>query len=309
MFTSIFKKTTPFSYSLVALFLLVCFTFSVVFSEKTIFILNPIAQDAIAFLLLFASTFVVNFIAKRNMLTKDSAYAILFYFLLHLLFPKILFDIQILLSNFFILLAIRRLISLQSLHGTKHKIFDATFWILVASLFHFWTILFILLVFISIIFHVSRDYRNWLVPVFAAIAFGNLFLFANLVLHQNWINEYVSRATVSYSIDYFENDYQNIAFSIYAVLVFVFFLSSFFSVTSKPINLQTSHKKLILSFLISIAIFVLSANKSNNLLVFTFFPLAIMATNFIEYSQNKINQELTITLFLLLSLFCFITQL
>jgi hypothetical protein len=37
--------------------------------------------------------------------------------------------------------------------------------------------------------------------------------------------------------------------------------------------------------------------------------LAIMATNFIEYSQNKINQELTITLFLLLSLFCFITQL
>jgi hypothetical protein len=46
------------------------------------------------------------------------------------------------------LLALRRLISLQSMKASKEKIFDASLWVFIASLFHFWSILFIVLIFI-----------------------------------------------------------------------------------------------------------------------------------------------------------------
>ena len=62
-----------------------------------------------------------------------------------LFFPSIWNDFNLLISNFFILLALRRLLSMHSAKAPKEKIFDASLWIFFASFFHFWSILFILL--------------------------------------------------------------------------------------------------------------------------------------------------------------------
>ena len=102
---------------------------------------------------MLGSVFLTSFISKRNGLSRDSTYVAFFYFLLLIFFPSLLDDTNLILSNFFILLALRRLISLQTLKETKEKIFDASLWIFIAALFQFWSILYILLVFISIIFY------------------------------------------------------------------------------------------------------------------------------------------------------------
>jgi hypothetical protein len=117
-------------------------------------------------LAVLGSVFITNFISKKNGLSKDSAYTV-FFILLIVFFPSVLDNVNLVVANFFILLAFRRLISLQSLKASKEKIFDASFWIIVAALFQFWSILYLVLVFISIIFHVSRDYRNWFLPFIA----------------------------------------------------------------------------------------------------------------------------------------------
>jgi hypothetical protein len=88
---------------------------------------------------------------EENGLSKDSAYTV-FLFLLIVFFPSVLDNVNLVVANFFILLAFHRLISLQSLKASKEKIFDASFWIIVAALFQFWSILYLVLVFISIIF-------------------------------------------------------------------------------------------------------------------------------------------------------------
>lgn len=81
------------------------------------------------------------------------------------------------------------------------------------------------------------------------------------------------------------------------------------TLSSRPLQLHASFKKIIFAFLIGVAIFVVSANKSNDLLVFTIAPLAMMTTAHIEMPQQKLNQELALGVLILCSLFCFFSQL
>jgi hypothetical protein len=88
-----------------------------------------------------------------------------------------------------------------------------------------------------------------------------------------------------------------------------FVISMFTTLSSRPLVLLSSYKKVIASFFIGILIFVLSANKSNELLVFTFAPLAIMATSHIEISQPKLKEEIVMFVLLACSFFTFFSQL
>ncbi len=183
MITSVFKKSTPLNYSLVVILILVFFFLFQIQDPSWITNYFLAFQKISLLCFIFASFFLINFIAKKNGLSKDNGYAIFFYLLFILFFPTIFNNSNVIYANFFLLLALRRLISLQSLKSSKEKIFDASFWILVASLFQFWCILFIILVFISIIFHVSRDYRNWVLPFIAFLTVGLIFLLVSLVFH------------------------------------------------------------------------------------------------------------------------------
>lgn len=309
MITTIFKKSTPINYSLVVILVLFFFfLYQIQQTNWTDLLANSI-QVTGTILLLLGSLFLANFIVKKNVLTKNSSYTLLFLFLLLLFFPSVLKNTNVIISNFFILLAMRRLVSLQTLKAPKEKIFDASLWIFVASLFHFWAVLFILLVYISILFHVSRDYRNWLLPIVALFTTAVFFVFYALVFDKLLIENYLNTIQVNFEIDYFTNTYQNLALSIFTVFVVFFVFSFVVTLTNKPLNLQASYKKMVFAFLIGVAIFILSPNKSSDILVFTFFPLAVMATNSIEYSQSQLRNELVLGASILASFFCFFSQL
>lgn len=309
MITSIFKKSTPINYSLMGILVVVFFFLYQFKTVTTTVTANEMGKKAVVLVVLFASLFLSNFIVKKNGLTKDNAYTLLFYFLLLCFFPSIWSNFNLVISSFFILLSIRRLVSLQTLKAPKEKIFDASLWIFIASFFHFWAILFILLVYISIIFHVSRDYRNWLIPFVGLFFTTIVFVFYSLLFDKTAIDHYLGNQEIYTQLDYFKNDFQNIALSIFAVFIVFFGIPAVFTLTSKPLNLQASHKKIIFSLALGIAIYFISPNKNNDFLIFTFFPLAVMASNFIESSQVKIQQEIVLSVTILLSLFCFFTQL
>jgi hypothetical protein len=309
MITSVFKKSTPLNFSLVV-FLIIFFDFiyqiqDLAWSHSVILIVKKLGIGSI---ILF-SALITNFISKRNGLSKDSAYCILFFLLFLLFFPSLFDNINLVLANFFILLALRRLISLQSQKASKEKIFDASLWIFVASLFHFWCILYLILVFISIIAHVIGDYRNWLLPFIAFFAVSILFAMYSLLYNADAISYINNGNEMNFSIDYFTNNFQNAALSIYATICLFFVSSMIMTLSSRPLQLHASFKKIIFAFLIGVAIFVVSANKSNDLLVFTIAPLAMMTTAHIEMPQQKLNQELALGILILCSLFCFFSQL
>ncbi|WP_264566084.1 DUF6427 family protein [Flavobacterium sp. N3904] len=309
MITSVFKKSTPLNFSLVFILILVFYFLyqiqDLAWTNTAISIFQTVGMLCV----LLGSVFLTSFIAKRNGLSRDSTYTAFFYFLFLLFFPSLLDNPNLILSNFFVLLAIRRLISLQTLKGAKEKIFDASLWIFIAALFQFWSILYILLVFISVIFHVSRDYRNWIIPFVALFAVSILFVAASLIFNIDSVAFLNENSKIDFDIDYFTNNYQNVAFSIYLTVALFFVISMFSTLSNRPLLLHASYKNIIVSFFIGIVVFVLSANKSNELLVFTFAPLAIMATSHIEIAQPKLKEEIVLFVLLGCSMFCFFSQL
>lgn len=309
MITSLFRKSTPLNYALVVLLMLIFFFIyqfqEVSWTDSTILI----AQKTGLLALIFASLFTTNFIAKKNGLSKDSTYTIFFSFIFLLFFPSVLDNPNLIISNFFILLALRRLISLHTLKSPKEKIFDASLWIFVATLFHFWSILFIILVFTGILFHVARDYRNWFLPFIAFFAVSMVFILFATIFDKTLIDSFIQNDATSFEISYFENKYQNLALSIYVSIALFFVTSIALTLSNRPVMLHSSYKKIILSFFIGIAVFLISANKSNDLLLFTFAPLAIMATSHIESAQAKLQEEIVLSVLIICSLFTFFSQL
>ena len=309
MITSVFKKSTPLNFSLVAILMLVFFFLYQIQEVTWIHSVVSILKSIGLFLVLLATIFLSNFISKRNGLSRDSTYTAFFYFMFLLFFPNLLKNTNLILANFFILLAIRRLVSLQTLKETKEKLFDASLWIFIAALFQFWSILYLFLVFISIIFHVSRDYRNWVIPFIALFAVSILFVLSSLIFDFHSIAFLQEKSKISLSLDYFTNNYQNVAFSIYATVALFFVVSMFSTLSNRPLVLLSSYKKVIASFFIGILVFVLSANKSSELLVFTFAPLTIMATSHIEISKPELKEEIVLFVLLACSFFTFFSQL
>ncbi|MGV3697695.1 DUF6427 family protein [Flavobacterium sp.] len=309
MITSVFKKSTIVNYILIVVLLLVFFflyqSSNLLASDST----QGLSKTITLFLLLLASFFLVNFTVKKNNLTKDSSYTILFFLLFLLIFPGVFSSLSLVFANFFLLLAIRRLISLQTLKQPKEKIFDASMWICIASLFHFWCILFILLVYISIFFHVSRDYRNWLLPFVALFATAIIFMASALAFDHSWITHIFNKTQTNLELDYFTNNYQNIALSFFVVTALYFLVSMMLSLTHKPLILQASYKKMIFGFLIGVTIFLISPEKNNTTLIFTFLPLSVMCTSNIESSQSQMYQEIVLLLSIVGCFLCFFSQL
>lgn len=309
MITTIFKKSTPINYSLIVLATLgFYFLYQIHVGFSGLGWIEYFQKGLILFLL-FASLFLVNFIVKKNVLTKDSSYTLYFFLLFLLFFPELWNNVQLMLANFFVLLALRRLISLQTLKAPKEKIFDACLWIFIASLFQFWALLFVVLVYVSIIFHVSRDYRNWLIPFVAFFIFGIIGIACSLFFDLGALSDYLALEKTGYSLDYFSGQNAHIAFSMFVVAIIFFFIPAALTVTNRPLNLQASYKKLLFALVLGGFLFAISIPKSNELLVFMFFPLAVSATLMIENSTNKLQQELILWITLACGLFAFFSQL
>lgn len=309
MITTIFSKSRPFNYILVTGLLIIFFFLYQLQEDKWLSSLVMIAEKAGLLALLIASLFISNFVTKRNSLSKDNTYPFLFFFAFLILFPGTLGSANLIISNFFILLALRRLISLQSLLTPKEKIFDASLWIFIAAIFHFWSILYIILVFTSIILHVSRDYRNWVLPYIALFTAVSIFLLASFIFDKALINYVLEGAKLNFGFDYFTNKFQNIALSIYAAIAVLFLFSQIISLPNKPLNLQASYKKIIISFFIGFIIFIISPFKNNSMLIYTFMPLAVMATGFFEGIEVKWMKEATAVIVIGLSFLSFLLQL
>ncbi|MEZ0180786.1 hypothetical protein B0A75_06785 [Flavobacterium oncorhynchi] len=309
MITSVFKKSTPLNYSLVVILILVFFFMFQIRETSWINSYFTIFQKLSLLCFILASFFMINFIVKKNGLSKDNGYAIFFYLLFILFFPTIFNNPDVIYANFFILLALRRLVSLQSLKASKEKIFDASFWIFVASLFQFWCVLFLILVFISIVFHVSRDYRNWVLPFIALLAVALVFTMISLMFNINAVEFFQKRAVIDFRIDYFKNNYENGALSIYVAVALFFVVSMITTLSNRPQIVHASYKKVVACFFIAALVFIVSPDKSNDLLLFSIAPLTIMAASHIEYVQQKLNNEIVFYVLILCSLFTFFSQL
>jgi hypothetical protein len=287
MITSVFSKSNPVNYVVVSLTVVVFF----VINEWQLHTLQTSAFSFLSSLskifMLIAYLFLANFICKRNNLTKDNAYVFLYLGFFLILIPQCLSDLRLIAANFFVMLAFRRILSLKSMTATKEKIFDASLWIFVASLFHFWCILFIILVFVAIFFHVVNDFRSWFLPVLAFLSVAILFAAFCLITEQPYFENIYSQIEFQFSFRYFTSKVESavmVLFVLFSISTLVYYL---IGINKKPASAQNNIFKVIVTWFIALSILIISPQKSNALLVFALLPTSVFVSDFLENSPSN----------------------
>ncbi|MCR9226414.1 MAG: DUF6427 family protein [Flavobacteriaceae bacterium] len=290
MISSFFGKTKPINHIVLASFLFLFYFTHVFFQLGDQKINQVIPLELMLFAVLLISVFITNQIVRTEKATESNSYAMLFFVLLIVSFSDEMVLQNVMFANFFLLLAFWRILSIKSTKSVKHKIFDASLLIAIASLFYDWALAFMLLVFFVIGVYDRKTFKNWLVPLLGA---GTIFMLTFTVLK------------LKGSLDFFEDHYQ---FSLG-----LFTSKSFFQV----LNIKTLIY-LILTILVSIVVFIRLRNVSGGKLLLlrivflifalgtgiilftpadaspvllTFFPAAVFFTNYFEGMKKRRLQE------------------
>jgi hypothetical protein len=287
MISSFFSKAKPIHFVIVSLILLLSFSAAKFYTITMEFSLGLLIKEIGLFLVCLATVFILDFFGSRNNLTKKNSYKILIFSLFVALLPETILNSNLLLSNLFILLAIRRIISLRSNKDIKKKLFDAAFWISIATLFYFWAILFYILIFIGLILYRIVDVKNYIVPFIGILTVGILSS-SYMILTDNDFTSYFNNL-VEFSFDFSSLNSQRIVLSstiiltygIWSLLYFIRYLKS------KSKKSRPSFIVLIFAALIGLAIIAVSPHKNGSEFIFLFAPLSIIITNYLETISEK----------------------
>jgi hypothetical protein len=228
------------------------------------------------------SIFVLSFFVNKNNLTKQNSFKILLFSLFLACIPATIQHGTIIVSNVFILFAIRRIISLRSNLHIKKKLFDAAFWIALASLFYFWSILFLILVFAALIFYSIGQSNNWMIPITGIVTVVLIVVSYNIITENNFGDFYNYIDSVGFDF----SNYNSPKLITSIVIISLLGLWTLFFYTKKlqdkSRSLRPSFTLVLIALIIGVAIVILAPNKNGSEFIFLFAPLAIIMTNYIE---------------------------
>ena len=296
MIASIFSKSKPINFIIVFFITVLAF-----FMARKNLIINDFSVGFIfkqlgMFLLCCLTILVINFIIYKNNLTNKNNYDILLFSLFLLLFYQTTNNTYILFSNFFVLLGLRRLISLHTQKSIKKKLFDAAFWFGIATLFYFWSGLFFILTIISLLLYTDNNIRHWIIPF---VGYITVFIIAISV----WL---ITNQDITFSFNL--KDFISFDFSIYnttnyligttLALSFGIWASIFYvqNIKKKKKSLRVSFKIVMLAAVIAFFVIILSPLKTGSEFLFAFAPLAIIITNYLQTIQENWFKEVFLSM-------------
>jgi len=283
MLANFFGKSNPVNFIVVFLIFLgfyIANFFTVNFLQYVD--VNVILNQLLAVVLFLFLFLFYNFILTKNKLTLNNSYGLLLFALFFGFFPAVFFNIINILLNLLLLIFLRRVFSLRSEKDVYKKIFDCGFWLGILFLLDSTTVIFGILIFLSIGMFQKLTIRTILIPVigFATPVFcyfsyclweGNTSEFSNLFL---W--------------------YSNYNFEVYTANKFLFstlFLGivSLISIvikTPKVFLISGNYRKywilIIFNFFIAITVFFIQNTHQINKILLLFFPVSVIITNWLE---------------------------
>lgn len=309
MISSIFGKTKPINFIILLGFLFLfywCVQFYLL--DREIPAEEILVGTLVSGVLLF-SVFVVDFVVKRNKITGSNSFAILFFTLLVVVFPETLRDNNTVLCTFVLLLATRRLLSVKSLKNSKLKIFDATLWILISTLFYEWAILYVILVFATVYIYDPKNIRNWLV-VFSA-GFCYFILLLGILVLIGEVDFIYSHYNFSVDLDaiYTIRWWSSIKLSLYVLVNILLAFAAFLKLGKTGVGKIVTVRLISLSFIIGLIVNILVFSDHTDAIMITFFPCVIFITNYIESIKKTNLLEVILILSIFFPLVAFFSKL
>jgi len=287
MITSFFRTSKPLHYLIFLVLFFAIFVFQSFYNHNIN--QSPISYFTLfgVFFLFLATFFVYVFIITKNDLTQKNSFAALYLCLFIGIIPQFFLTPIVMLSNLFVLLGLRRIFSLKKNLNTKKKLFDAGFWIALATIFYPWAILYFVPLFVAILMITSDYFKNTF-----AVFFGALSVSLTAFLYIFFLNK-------DFDIWLKLMPQINLDLSIYYDLITFFPLailltSSLWGISSlfNRMVFKTSKSRFVYFILFSALVIgliipLVSENKSMADFIFLVFPLAIVMANNTEQTHSQ----------------------
>ena len=242
----------------------------------------------------------LDFIIRKNNLTGHNTFGVFIFSGLVAMLPVVFTSANIIFANVFLLLALRRMASLTSEKNIEKKIFDASFYITIAMLLQFWSVLF----FAPLYWVISRSsvasFRMLFIPLAGVFAVLILWVTAHLLMFDSvtWFLDWIPPLQFDFGTYNKANVLLPVAF-IATLLVWTMVLRVL-KFSSMPKKLQQNYRLITFVVITSMAMLFLGPIKTGAELLFLYAPLSIVATNYIERLKDILFKEMLLWAFVLL---------
>ena len=305
MIANFFNKTKPATIFILAALLFIYYFTATFLLHSAELSFNFLIKRISFFIFIALLLLIVNFIVKKNKLTKDNSYALLLMVFLLGTFPEAMFSYKIVLANIALLLGFRKIYSLRSGLDTKLKLFDASFWIGIATLIYSWSIFYVLLVYIGMIIHQKLTFKNLFIPIVGFVT--PMIIYFTYCLYFEDAAFFYNKFNYEISLDF--SPYMSLKILIPLVFLSLAMLWSILKITPKVVSVRNNFKfswdVLINHLLISAVIIVLAPTKNSSELFFLIFPSAVIVANLMHLIKSKIFKNAVLYGFLLISVFVY----
>ncbi len=287
MIANFFNKTKPINTLFIICLLFFIYAFSLVLHTAQEMTFYFFVEKTALFILLLIVLFTVNFIVRKNNLTKDNSYTILLFVLLAGMFPFSMLSFELLLVNLVLLFAYRRIYSLRTSKEIPKKIFDSSFWIGIATIIYPWSFITLILVYLALYVFDKSSWRNMMIPLVGF--FTPILIYISYMYAVNDLNIAFENLTFEYSTSF--RAFNSIKLLIPLALISGLCIWSIFPTTYKIITINNEFKHswnlLVFHFIILIGVVLPWPSKNGAELLFLFFPIAIIFTNYLQIIEEK----------------------
>jgi len=287
MLTSFFGKSKPINYILLSIAIIIGYFLSFLTSQELSLGLDSLGTKGILIFLMVFAVLLLDFIIRKNNVTKNNTFAILLFVLFVLLVPQVYKSPQLILANIFVLLATRRILSLTTEKNTVKKIFDATMYITLASFCYGWAILFFLALYPAITNKTKFKLPYIFIPIIGFIGITPIAVAYQLLVTDSysWLYHWFPQR------DFDLSAYANKELIITTTFLLGVLLWMGMARLSKLAALSKKERPsaitILLIALISVGIILVKTQKNGSELFFLFAPLAAITSNYIESGTSK----------------------
>ena len=300
MIAKFFNKTRPINILIIVFALAFLYGFSFYFLNEVSTGFLFFSKSTLFFLVLLVTFFMINFIVRKNGLTKDNSYVLLILGLCFGMFPYSTLNKHLLITHLLLLFAYRRIYSLRTAKNTRDKLFDSAFWIGIATIVYPNSFLYLLLIYAGLYAFNKSSVRNILIPIVGFLT--PIIIYGTYLLAFDNFNNF--NLNLSYNFSFL--NYNSFKLLLPITLILGYLLWAIFPTTVKIVTVnnefRTSWFLIQIHLLVSVLLIILSIDKNGSEFLFIFFPIALVLTNYLQLIREKWFKEVFLYLILVVTI-------
>jgi hypothetical protein len=319
MLTRFFDNTRPIT--VLVLFLLLAFisAFSVYIyftniAFQTKYLIDPvyqhlgnIFQSIISVGLILSLGFLVNFIVHDNSITRNNSYALLFFIVLVASDPSLVILNPVLSSVFFVVLAMKNLLSLHVHKEMTQKLFNSGLLLGIASVIYPYAILYGILIFLGIVIYGADGWRKWFIPILGILVpyyflFSWYFWFDKLDFFRD---KFFIKTFYIAESSFNESPGTLLVWGVFAVLTIFSILDYSKNMGAHKPDTRKGYAMTFLALMIGLVITLVGTINNGQELIIMFLPISIIWAKFIQHQKKELWRTIFIIVVILNSAFSF----